>query len=194
MYLFASLTPGSRRISDDGFWHSLIVYKDVLTGGIRLHAAVWEGELRSCPVWTAFGSCNQPRTATRPVALQNHPCFSPLFSNKGSTNDACATVTHQSSSPTWLKRVSRRRIRLADIQLYVFCQNYRQQTQRRGNAGAFEISFHSEECKYSLLFPIVSPNLPPSGSSQEKKSNLPSNTEYLSQQHATASRTSSLAS
>ncbi|VUC19871.1 unnamed protein product [Clonostachys rosea] len=106
------------RISDDGFWHSLIVYKDVLSGGIRLHAAVWEGELRSCPVWTAF-------------------------------------VTHQSSSPTWLKRVSRRRIRLADIQLYVFCQNYRQQTQRRGNAGAFEISFHSEEScnRFKDLFP-----------------------------------------
>ena len=45
-----------RRISDDGFWHSLIVYKDRSSGGIRLLAAVWDGPLRQCPVWTAFGS------------------------------------------------------------------------------------------------------------------------------------------
>lgn len=50
----------SRRITDDGFWHSLIVYKDTMTGGIRLHAAVWEGELRLCPVWTAFGKLLTP--------------------------------------------------------------------------------------------------------------------------------------
>ncbi|KAG8421037.1 hypothetical protein J3458_002944 [Metarhizium acridum] len=42
------------RIFDDGFDHSLIVYQDGATGGLRLHAAVWEGELRQCPVWTAF--------------------------------------------------------------------------------------------------------------------------------------------
>jgi hypothetical protein len=106
------------RITDDGFWHSLIVYKDTMTGGIRLHAAVWEGELRLCPVWTAF-------------------------------------VTHQVTSPTWLKRVSRRRVRLADIQLYVFCQNYKQQRQRRGPAGAFEINFHNDDaCQHFRdLFP-----------------------------------------
>ncbi len=44
-----------RRIIDDGFQHSLIVYKDQDSRGIRLHAAVWDGELRQCPVWTAFG-------------------------------------------------------------------------------------------------------------------------------------------
>ncbi|KAG7153065.1 hypothetical protein HYQ46_000192 [Verticillium longisporum] len=43
------------QIIDDGFKHSLIVYEDVETKGIRLHAAVWEGELCRCPVWTAFG-------------------------------------------------------------------------------------------------------------------------------------------
>ncbi len=45
----------ARQIIDDGYKHSLIVYEDIMTGGIRLHAAVWEGELRQCPVWTAFG-------------------------------------------------------------------------------------------------------------------------------------------
>lgn len=44
-----------------------------------------------------------------------------------------------------MKRISRRRIRLADVQPYVFCQEYRQQTQRRGQAGTFEIQFYSEE-------------------------------------------------
>lgn len=43
------------QIIDDGFKHSLIVYEDLQTRGLRLHAAVWEGELRQCPVWTAFG-------------------------------------------------------------------------------------------------------------------------------------------
>lgn len=42
------------QIIDDGFKHSLIVYEDIQTMGLRLHAAVWEGELRQCPVWTAF--------------------------------------------------------------------------------------------------------------------------------------------
>lgn len=45
-----------RKINDDGFWHTLIVYKDTMTGGVRLLAAVWEGVLLKCPIWTAFGS------------------------------------------------------------------------------------------------------------------------------------------
>jgi hypothetical protein len=44
-----------RQIIDDGFEHSLAVVQDHRTGGLRLHAAVWSGELRKCPVWTAFG-------------------------------------------------------------------------------------------------------------------------------------------
>ncbi|KAL6358306.1 hypothetical protein LRP88_08489 [Fusarium phalaenopsidis] len=105
------------RIVDDGFMHSLIVYEDTMTKGLRLHAAVWDGELRQCPVWTAF-------------------------------------ITHQSASPKWIKRVSKTKVRLADIQLYVFCQEYRQQNQRRGAAGAFEICFVSEEAtkRFKELF------------------------------------------
>jgi hypothetical protein len=38
--------------------HSLIVYEDTMTKGLRLHAAVWDGELRQCPVWTAFSMSN----------------------------------------------------------------------------------------------------------------------------------------
>jgi hypothetical protein len=42
------------QIIDDDFQHSLMVYRDKPTGGYRLHAAVWDGVLRQCPVWTAF--------------------------------------------------------------------------------------------------------------------------------------------
>lgn len=105
------------RIVDDGFMHSLIVYEDYVTKGVRLHAAVWDGDLRQCPVWTAF-------------------------------------ITQQSASPKWIKRVNKTRVRLADIQLYVFCQEYRQQNQRINRAGAFEIRFVSEEAakRFKELF------------------------------------------
>jgi hypothetical protein len=53
-----------RRITDDGFWHYLIVYQDIMTGGIRLEATVWDGELRLCPVWTAFGKDRPPFFST----------------------------------------------------------------------------------------------------------------------------------
>ncbi|KAI1442018.1 hypothetical protein F5Y02DRAFT_430310 [Annulohypoxylon stygium] len=42
------------QIIDDGYQHVLMVFEDTITGGCRLHAAVWEGKLRACPVWTAF--------------------------------------------------------------------------------------------------------------------------------------------
>ncbi|KAI2621146.1 hypothetical protein GGR54DRAFT_647203 [Hypoxylon sp. NC1633] len=42
------------QITDDGYHHVLMVFEDAITGGCRLHAAVWEGNLRACPVWTAF--------------------------------------------------------------------------------------------------------------------------------------------
>jgi len=42
------------KIIDDRFEHILTVLQDEKCGGIRLHAAVRNGELRRCPVWTAF--------------------------------------------------------------------------------------------------------------------------------------------
>ncbi|KAK7992667.1 hypothetical protein PG988_001461 [Apiospora saccharicola] len=42
------------QIYDDGFNHCLKVYEDILTNRRRLHAAVWDGDLKGCPVWTAF--------------------------------------------------------------------------------------------------------------------------------------------
>ncbi|SPQ18953.1 ac2ded5a-847b-42b1-9134-2f1cee772df4 [Thermothielavioides terrestris] len=109
------------QIIDDGFKHSLIVYEDIQTKGLRLHAAVWEGELRRCPVWTAF-------------------------------------VTHQSQSPTWLSRRSRRRVWLKDVQLYVFCNTYHQENMRQNKSGAFEIVFDKEEAakRFKELFAVRS--------------------------------------
>ncbi|KAK0733333.1 hypothetical protein B0T26DRAFT_632503 [Lasiosphaeria miniovina] len=119
------------QIIDDGYKHSLIVYEDLQTRGIRLHAAVWEGELRQCPVWTAF-------------------------------------VTHQSQSPTWLSRRSRHRIWLKDVQLYVFCKKYRQESMRQNKAGAFEIYFVSEEGakRFREVFPMATTSPGASGVSE----------------------------
>lgn len=49
------LTFSCRTIWDDGFYHALIVYEEHASRNLRLHAAVWDGELRQCPVWTVFG-------------------------------------------------------------------------------------------------------------------------------------------
>lgn len=118
-----------RQIIDDQFKHSLIVYEDQQTHGIRLHAAVWEGELRQCPVWTAFGRMHSLK----------YSAFLPL------TNSHSFSVTHQSQSPTWLSRRSKHRVWLKDVALYVFCQKYRQENMRQNKAGAFEIYFASDE-------------------------------------------------
>ncbi|KAB8291130.1 hypothetical protein EYC80_009818 [Monilinia laxa] len=42
------------QIVDDGFCHTLFVYEDHQNHTLRLHAAVANGELRKCPIWTAF--------------------------------------------------------------------------------------------------------------------------------------------
>lgn len=95
------------KILDDGYEHILTVLQDEKCHGLRLHAAVRNGELRRCPVWTAF-------------------------------------ITHQSASPSWLKRHSRHRIWLRDVFPYVFCQKYKKKHQVTKN-GAFEIYFVNEE-------------------------------------------------
>lgn len=53
-------------------------------------------------------------------------------------------VTHQCASPTWLRR-SHHKVRLKDVHLYVFCDDYQPLHQRRGAAGEFEIAFLQEE-------------------------------------------------
>lgn len=115
-----------RCISDGGYDHSLIVYQDRATGAFRLHAAVWEGKLRQCPVWTAFGT-----THTLLLKEQNH-------------NVNTVTVNEQYMDPNWLTRVSSHKVRLKDLRLFVFCKRYREYRQRRGPAGEFQINFVSD--------------------------------------------------
>lgn len=43
-----------RHILDDGCRHTLAVFRDSESCGLRLHAALAEGDFRRTPVWTAF--------------------------------------------------------------------------------------------------------------------------------------------
>ncbi|TQB70427.1 hypothetical protein MPDQ_000455 [Monascus purpureus] len=43
-----------RQINDDGFLHALRVYRDAVSGAVRLQSSVHNGEMKRAPVWTAF--------------------------------------------------------------------------------------------------------------------------------------------
>ncbi|CAP91970.1 Pc13g09010 [Penicillium rubens Wisconsin 54-1255] len=45
-------------IREDGYTHALRIYKDRLTGAIRLQSSVHDGEMKHTPVWTAFVTHN----------------------------------------------------------------------------------------------------------------------------------------
>ncbi|KGO72936.1 hypothetical protein PITC_061640 [Penicillium italicum] len=45
-------------ITDDDYVHALRVYKDTVTGAVRLQASVHQGEMNRTPVWTAFVTHN----------------------------------------------------------------------------------------------------------------------------------------
>lgn len=62
-----------------------------------------------------------------------------------------AFITHASTHPTWAKRTARTKVRLNDVQLYVFCREYRQQSQRQGGVGPFEVHFRCEEGEYRTV-------------------------------------------
>lgn len=112
------------QIIDDGYQHSLIVYQDALTNGIRLHAAVWEGELRECPVWTVFVT---------------HP--TPLTGNRLLPSDETKSENSANGGKGWLEPRGKHIVWLHDIQLYVFCEKYREANMRRNRKKAFEIYF-----------------------------------------------------
>ncbi|KAL2284512.1 hypothetical protein FJTKL_08888 [Diaporthe vaccinii] len=128
------------QIIDDDYQHSLIVYEDTRTQGMRLHAAVWDGELRACPVWTAFGRFRDPfvhsSSSTETTCRRNQAHRSVL------TPDP---VTHQSASSRWLTRKSKHCVWINEIKLYVFCDKYKEANMRRNKVGAFEIRFVSDE-------------------------------------------------
>lgn len=129
-----------------------MVFEDSATGGCRLHAAVWEGKLRACPVWTAFSMCSFMRSNL------NSPCsYSCLYCYcvvPSSTNCDLPLLVPPNVSSSWLLRKSKRRIWLRDIQPYVFWEKYRPTNQRKGRLGAFELAFANSEAatRFQELF------------------------------------------
>lgn len=107
---------------------------------MRLHAAVWDGELRACPVWTAFGMFRDPfvhpSSSTEATCRLNQAHRSVLTQ---------ILVTHQSASSRWLTRKSKHCVWINEIKLYVFCDKYKEANMRRNKVGAFEIRFVSDE-------------------------------------------------
>lgn len=120
---------------------------------MRLHAAVWDGELRACPVWTAFGmfgvfiSVTLSLTSTSITSRSYEKCTDPK-----------STVTHQSASSRWLTRKSKHCVWINEIKLYVFCDKYKEANMRRNKVGAFEIRFVSDEGTWSRVPPPRSPS------------------------------------
>lgn len=110
---------------------------------MRLHAAVWDGELRACPVWTAFGTFGDLSiyTSIHPPSTIHHP---PAMISLTDPTDPIS-VTHQSASSRWLTRKSKHCVWINEIKLYVFCDKYKEANMRRNKVGAFEIHFVSDE-------------------------------------------------
>lgn len=153
---------GNRQIIDDGFEHSLSLIQDDRTGSLRLHAAVWNGELRRCPVWTAFSMLPLFISSLFfPFSFLPKP-FPPriVFFIFRPWKLTQPQVTHQSESPKWMDRRGSHRIILKDIKLYVFCGNYEKNHQMRKNGG-FEIYFVERKGMFfsSLLFSFPFPLL-----------------------------------
>ncbi|OXV09983.1 hypothetical protein Egran_02258 [Elaphomyces granulatus] len=42
------------QILDDGYLHALRIYRDTVSGAVRLQASIHKGEMKRAPVWTAF--------------------------------------------------------------------------------------------------------------------------------------------
>ena len=78
-----------RPIRDNGYKHALRIYRDRMTGAMRLQASVLHGPLKNTPIWTAF-------------------------------------ITHQITSPRWMRRAKNGHptIYLADLKRHIFSAEY----------------------------------------------------------------------
>ena len=112
-----------RKIIDDHYAHALRLYRDRPSGGVRLQASVFSGDLkryfrptskrssaylRRLPVWTAF-------------------------------------ITHQFQSSTWMTKPSQKVIHLADLQRYIFTDDYNPQI---APSGEHELTFATTSGKF----------------------------------------------
>ena len=130
----------------------LAVYQDKKCHVIRLHAAVRSGELKKCPVWSAFGMSSSRNFSTE-VIFDNfslNELLSPEMPSLSWPRLIETTVSHESESPEWIYRRSAHRMWLKKLQPFVFCENYkkRRQIQKRGE---YEIYFVNKKGLWSLF-------------------------------------------
>ena len=111
-----------RRIVDDHYEHALRMFQEKDTGVIRLQASVQTGE---CKRQVDHQNLFAPITAV----LIRSPTRKPIWT---------AFITHQILSPTWMSRDSSRVVRLAELQRYVFTDEYNPQMTPEG---AHELTF-----------------------------------------------------
>ena len=105
------------QIVDDNFKHALRLFKEKDSGGIRLQASVLSGELKRYSFVSSL--CRYTFTLGR----------NPVWT---------AFITHQILSPKWIKQVSSKVIHLADLQRYIFHEEYKPQI---APSGEHELSF-----------------------------------------------------
>ncbi|KAG0155218.1 hypothetical protein PDIDSM_792 [Penicillium digitatum] len=84
-------------ITDDDYVHALRVYKDTVTGAVRLQASVYLGDMNHTPVWTAFVTHNLGKRKwlklydsktvimrdTKPVVFISMDEYTPLQTSQG---------------------------------------------------------------------------------------------------------------
>ncbi|EKV05998.1 hypothetical protein PDIG_81950 [Penicillium digitatum PHI26] len=87
----------ARTITDDDYVHALRVYKDTVTGAVRLQASVYLGDMNHTPVWTAFVTHNLGKRKwlklydsktvimrdTKPVVFISMDEYTPLQTSQG---------------------------------------------------------------------------------------------------------------
>jgi len=116
------------KIIDDHYEHALRLYKDRGSGGIRLQASVLKGDLKRygwSHLWHSYAD------------LRRTPVWT-------------AFITHHVQSHTWRSQPSSKVIHLADLQRYIFNDDYNPQV---AATGEHELSFittsgRSVDCYY----------------------------------------------
>lgn len=90
------------QIVDDSYLHALRVYRDALTGAVRLQASVHKGEMKRYATSTCF---RLPEIANMPASS------APVWT---------AFITHSINSRAWMRRVDSRVVLLRELQRTVF--------------------------------------------------------------------------
>ena len=114
-------------IDDDNFIHALRVYRDRLSGAIRLQASVHEGDMRRYLL-------QSPRIFLLLTIYYRAPVWT-------------AFITHHIDSPYWVRRV-KTRVLLREVKRAIFFPEY---SPPRTNRGEHILNFTSEDGVYFAL-------------------------------------------